>query len=220
MLKIIFFVALFCAFFGIAAGATVFYAYAKDAPTLSDAKLRDPLSSKLLDKDGKVFAEIGTERRDYIEYKDIPKSLEDAILSTEDARFYEHDGLDPIRLGGAVIANVKDGFGAEGASTLSQQIIKMSYLDYKNKTLGRKAQEAYLALQLEEKYSKHDIIEIYVNKVYMSDRVHGMETASEHYFGKNLKDLNLAETALLAGMPQSPNNYNPYDHPDLAKKTP
>lgn len=218
ILKFVFFAALFCAFFGIAAGATVFYSYAKDAPELSDSKLRDPLSSKLLDKDGKVFAEVGTERRDYIEYKDIPKSLQDAVLSTEDTRFYEHDGLDPIRLGGAVIANVKEGFGAEGASTLSQQIIKMSYLDYTNKTLGRKAQEAYLALKLEEKYSKQDIIEIYVNKVYMSDRVHGMETAAEHYFGKKLNKLNLAETALIAGMPQSPNNYNPYDHPEAAKQ--
>ncbi len=216
--KSIFFVALFLAFFGIAAGASLFYVYAKDAPSLTDSKLRDPLSSKILDKDGKVFAEIGTERREYIEYKDIPKQLENAILSTEDARFYSHDGLDPIRLGGAVVANVKNGFGAEGASTLSQQIIKMSYLDYTNKTLARKAQEAYLALQLEEKYSKHDIIEIYVNKVYMSDRVHGMETAAEHFYGKNLKDLNLGQTALIAGMPQSPNNYNPYDDPELAKK--
>ncbi|EAC2444742.1 penicillin-binding protein 1A [Listeria monocytogenes] len=216
--KTIFFVGLFLAFFGIAAGATVFYDYAKDAPKLTDSKLRDPLSSKLLDKDGKVFAEVGTERREYIEYKDIPETLKNAILTTEDARFYEHDGIDPIRLGGAVIANLTDGFGAEGASTLSQQIIKMSYLDYTNKTLARKAQEAWLALQLEEKYSKNDILEIYVNKVYMSDLVHGMQTASEHYFGKNVKDLTLAQTALLAGMPQSPNNYNPYEHPEAAKK--
>lgn len=216
--KTIFFLGLFLAFFGVAAGATVFYSYAKDAPKLTDSKLRDPLSSKLLDKDGKVFAEVGTERREYIEYKDIPEALKNAILTTEDARFYEHDGIDPIRLGGAVIANVKDGFGSEGASTLSQQIIKMSYLDYTNKTLARKAQEAWLALELEQKYSKNDILEIYVNKVYMSDRVHGMQTASEHYFGKSVKDISLAQTALLAGMPQSPNNYNPYEHPEAAKK--
>ncbi|MBF2480378.1 penicillin-binding protein 1A [Listeria seeligeri] len=216
--KTIFFAGLFLAFFGVAAGATIFYDYAKDAPKLTDSKLRDPLSSKILDKDGKVFAEVGTERREYIEYKDIPDTLKDAILTTEDARFYEHDGIDPIRLGGAVIANFKDGFGSEGASTLSQQIIKMSYLDYTNKTLARKAQEAWLALQLEEKYSKDEILEIYVNKVYMSDRVHGMQTASEHYFGKDVNDITLAQTALLAGMPQSPNNYNPYDHPEAAKK--
>ncbi|MBC6297097.1 penicillin-binding protein 1A [Listeria sp. FSL L7-1517] len=216
--KTIFFAGLFLAFFGVAAGATVFYDYAKDAPKLTDSKLRDPLSSKLLDKDGKVFAEVGTERREYIEYKDIPDTLKDAILTTEDARFYEHDGIDPIRLGGAVIANFKDGFGSEGASTLSQQIIKMSYLDYTNKTLARKAQEAWLALQLEQKYSKDDILEIYVNKVYMSDRVHGMQTASKHFYGKSLNDITLAQTALIAGMPQSPNNYNPYDHPEASKK--
>lgn len=216
--KTIFFAGLFLAFFGVAAGATVFYDYAKDAPKLTDSKLRDPLSSKLLDKDGKVFAEVGTERREYIEYKDIPDTLKDAILTTEDARFYEHDGIDPIRLGGAVVANFKDGFGSEGASTLSQQIIKMSYLDYTNKTLARKAQEAWLALQLEQKYSKDDILEIYVNKVYMSDRVHGMQTASKHFYGKSLNDITLAQTALIAGMPQSPNNYNPYDHPEASKK--
>ncbi|WP_163654085.1 transglycosylase domain-containing protein [Listeria sp. PSOL-1] len=218
ILKWCFFVALFLAFFGIAFGTVAFYSYAKNAPKLTDSKLRDPVSSKLLDKNGNVFAEVGTERREYISYKDIPKTLEDAILSTEDARFYEHDGLDPIRLGGAVVANFKNGFGNQGASTLSQQIIKLSYLDYKNKTLSRKAQEAWLSLQLEQKYSKHDIIEIYINKVYMSDRVHGMETAAEHYFGKSLKELSLPQIALIAGMPQSPNNYNPYEHPDLAKK--
>ncbi|WP_099222232.1 transglycosylase domain-containing protein [Listeria costaricensis] len=218
IVKTIFFVGLFCAFFGIAAGAGLFYSYAKDAPKLTDSKLRDPVSSKILDKDGNVFAEVGAENRDYVEYADIPKTLEDAILSTEDNRFYEHDGIDPIRLVGAVIANFQNGFGDQGGSTLSQQIIKMSYLDYTDKSLARKAQEAWLALQLEEKYSKHDIIEIYVNKVYMSDRTYGMQTAAEHYYGKSLKDLSLAQTALIAGMPQSPNNYNPYDHPDAAKK--
>lgn len=216
--KIIFFAALFCAFSGITVGAAVFYHYAKEAPKLVDSKLRDPLSSKILDKDGKVFAEVGTEQREYIEYKAIPQKLKDAILSTEDSRFYQHDGIDPIRFGGAVVANIKDGFGAEGASTLSQQIIKMSYLDYTNKTLARKSQEAWLALQLEEKYSKNDILEIYVNKVYMSDRVHGMQTAAEHYYGKKLDKLTLPETALIGGMPQSPNSYNPYEHPKAAKE--
>lgn len=196
----------------------MFYHYAKEAPKLVDSKLRDPLSSKILDKDGKVFAEVGTEQREYIEYKAIPQKLKDAILSTEDSRFYQHDGIDPIRFGGAVVANIKDGFGAEGASTLSQQIIKMSYLDYTNKTLARKSQEAWLALQLEEKYSKNDILEIYVNKVYMSDRVHGMQTAAEHYYGKKLDKLTLPETALIGGMPQSPNSYNPYEHPKAAKE--
>ncbi|AQY50819.1 penicillin-binding protein [Listeria weihenstephanensis FSL R9-0317] len=216
--KIVFFTALFMAFSGIAVGASVFYSYAKDAPKLTDSKLRDPLSSKILDKDGKVYAEIGKERREYIEYKDIPKQLENAVLSTEDSRFYEHNGIDPIRLVSAAAGNVTGGFGSQGASTLSQQIIKMSYLDYTNKTLKRKAQEAWMAVQLEQKYSKQELLEIYINKVYLSDGIHGMETAAEHYYGKKLKDLNLAQTALIAGMPQSPNRFNPFENPDLAKK--
>lgn len=215
--KVVFFTVLFVAFAGIAGGATMFYTYAKEAPKLTDAKLRDPLSSKILDKNGDVYAEIGKERREYIEYKDIPKQLENAVLSTEDSRFYEHDGMDPIRLVSAAAGNITGGFGSQGASTLTQQIIKMSYLDYTNKTLSRKAQEAWMAIQLEEKYSKQELLEIYINKVYLSDGVHGMETAAEHYYGKKLKDLNLAQTALIAGMPQSPNRFNPFTHPDLAK---
>ncbi|TDR55276.1 transglycosylase domain-containing protein [Paenilisteria rocourtiae] len=216
--KVIFFTALFLAFAGIAGGASAFYSYAKEAPKLTDSKLRDPLSSKILDKNGDVYAEIGKERREYIEYKDIPKQLENAVLSTEDSRFYEHNGMDPIRLASAAVGNITGGFGSQGASTLTQQIIKMSYLDYTNKTLDRKAQEAWMAIQLEQKYSKHELLEIYINKVYLSDGIHGMETAAEHYYGKKLKDLNLAQTALIAGMPQSPNRFNPFENPDLAKK--
>lgn len=219
VVKVVFFTALFLAFAGIASGATAFYSYAKEAPKLTDSKLRDPLSSKILDKNGDVYAEIGTERREYIEYKDIPKQLENAVLSTEDSRFYEHNGMDPIRLASAAVGNITGGFGSQGASTLTQQIIKMSYLDYTNKTLDRKAQEAWMAVQLEQKYSKHELLEIYINKVYLSDGIHGMETAAEHYYGKKLKDLNLAQTALIAGMPQSPNRFNPFENPDLAKKT-
>ncbi|MBC1935409.1 PBP1A family penicillin-binding protein [Listeria grandensis] len=218
VVKVVFFTALFLAFAGIASGATAFYSYAKEAPKLTDSKLRDPLSSKILDKNGDVYAEIGTERREYIEYKDIPKQLENAVLSTEDSRFYEHNGMDPIRLASAAVGNITGGFGSQGASTLTQQIIKMSYLDYTNKTLDRKAQEAWMAVQLEQKYSKHELLEIYINKVYLSDGIHGMETAAEHYYGKKLKDLNLAQTALIAGMPQSPNRFNPFENPDLAKK--
>lgn len=218
VVKVVFFTALFLAFAGIAGGATAFYSYAKEAPKLTDSKLRDPLSSKILDKNGDVYAEIGKERREYIEYKDIPKQLENAVLSTEDSRFYEHNGMDPIRLASAAVGNITGGFGSQGASTLTQQIIKMSYLDYTNKTLDRKAQEAWMAVQLEQKYSKHELLEIYINKVYLSDGIHGMETAAEHYYGKKLKDLNLAQTALIAGMPQSPNRFNPFENPDLAKK--
>ncbi|MFC0297875.1 PBP1A family penicillin-binding protein [Geobacillus jurassicus] len=199
-------------------GVAAFAYFVKDAPPLDEAKIKDPLSSIVYDMNGKKVAELGGYKRTYISYKDVPKVLEDAVLATEDARFYEHHGIDVVRLAGAVVANIKEGFGAEGGSTITQQVVKMTFLS-SEKTLKRKAQEAWLALQLEQKYSKHEILEMYLNKIYYSDGIYGVARAAEYYFGKtNLKELTLPEAALLAGMPQSPNRYNPYDHPEAAKK--
>lgn len=199
-------------------GVAAFAYFVKDAPPLDEAKIKDPLSSIVYDMNGKKVAELGGYKRTYISYKDVPKVLEDAVLATEDARFYEHHGIDVVRLAGAVVANIKEGFGAEGGSTITQQVVKMTFLS-REKTLKRKAQEAWLALQLEQKYSKHEILEMYLNKIYYSDGIYGVARAAEYYFGKtNLKELTLPEAALLAGMPQSPNRYNPYDHPEAAKK--
>ncbi|OQP16882.1 penicillin-binding protein 1A [Geobacillus zalihae] len=203
---------------GAIGGIATFAYFVKDAPPLDEAKIKDPLSSVLYDMNGKQVAELGGYKRTYISYKDVPKVLEDAVLATEDARFYEHHGIDIVRLAGAVLANIKEGFGAEGGSTITQQVVKMTFLSSK-KTLERKAQEAWLALQLEQKYSKHEILEMYLNKIYYSDGIYGVARAAEYYFGKtDLKKLTLPEAALLAGMPQAPNRYNPYDHPEAAKK--
>lgn len=143
--------------------------------------------------------------------------MEDAILATEDVRFYSHHGMDFWRLGGAVLANFRSGFGSQGASTLTQQVIKNSFLS-DEKTLKRKAQEAWLAFQLERKYSKEEIFEMYFNKVLMSGRVHGFGTGADYFFGKNLDELELPEIAMLAGMPQYPNGYNPYKNPERTEK--
>jgi penicillin-binding protein 1A len=203
---------------GMVGGIATFAYFIKDAPPLDEAKIKDPLSSTVYDMNGHKVAELGGHKRTYISYKDIPKVLEDAVLATEDARFYEHHGVDFVRLAGAVVANVKEGFGSEGGSTITQQVVKLTFLS-PEKTLKRKAQEAWLALRLEQKYSKHEILEMYFNKIYYSDGIYGVARAAEYYFGKtNLKDLTLPEAALLAGMPQSPNKYNPYDHPEAAKK--
>ncbi|MFC4183895.1 PBP1A family penicillin-binding protein [Saccharococcus thermophilus] len=203
---------------GMVGGIATFAYFVKDAPPLDEAKIKDPMSSTVYDMKGHKVAELGGIKRTYISYKDVPKVLEDAVLATEDARFYEHHGVDFIRLAGAVLANLKEGFGAEGGSTITQQVVKMTFLS-PEKTLKRKAQELWLALRLEQKYSKHEILEMYFNKIYYSDGIYGVARAAEYYFGKtNLKDLTLPEAALLAGMPQSPNNYNPYDHPEAAKK--
>lgn len=199
-------------------GIAAFAYFVKDAPPLDEAKIKDPLSSTIYDMNGRKIAELGGQKRTYISYSDIPKVLENAVLATEDARFYQHHGVDFIRLGGAVLANFKEGFGAEGGSTITQQVVKLTFLS-PEKTLKRKVQELWLALRLEQKYSKHEILEMYLNKIYYSNGVYGVAKAAEYYFGKtNLKDLTLPEAALLAGLPQSPNNYNPYERPEAAKQ--
>ncbi len=202
-------------------GAITFFALVKDAPPLDEALLKDPVSSKVLDMNGKKITEIGVEKRTYASYQDIPKLMEHAFLSVEDIRFYKHHGVDLRRLVGAVIANFKDGFGAEGASTITQQVIKNSFLS-PEKTVKRKVQEQWLALRLEQKYSKEQIFEMYVNKIYLSvipsfGQIYGVSAAAEAYFGKELNELELHEIALIAGMPQSPNNYNPFNHPQAAE---
>lgn len=202
---------------GLISGGAVFAYYASSAPELDEELLKDPLSSEFYDKNGEIFATIGAENRQYVKYEDIPQEMIDAILATEDVRFFEHGGIDFLRLGSAVIANFRDGFGSQGASTITQQVIKNSFLE-NEKSLKRKAQEAWLAIQLERKYDKEEIFEMYFNKVLMSGRIYGFGTAAQYFYGKDLKDLKLDEMALLAGMPQSPNNYNPLKNPDLAEK--
>jgi penicillin-binding protein 1A len=202
---------------GMLAGAGLFAYYASNSPKLDESLLKDPIASEIYDMNGDLITTVGTEKREYANFDDIPKVMEDAVLATEDNRFYKHNGIDPIRLGGAVIANFTDGFGSEGASTITQQVIKGSFLTAE-KTLERKAQEAWLAIKLEQEYTKEEIFEMYFNKVYMSDGIHGMATAADYYYGKDIKDLKLHEAALIAGMPQSPNNYNPFDYPEKAEK--
>ncbi|WP_066061064.1 PBP1A family penicillin-binding protein [Neobacillus soli] len=202
---------------GILAGVGTFAYLVKDAPKLDPKLLKDPISSKILDKNEKLITEVGAVNREYVNYKDIPKQVENAILATEDYRFYKHHGIDPIRLGGAVLANLQHGFGAEGASTITQQVVKNSFLT-PEKTLKRKVEEAWLSYQLEQQYTKHQIFEMYANKVFISENSHGIATAAKIYYGKELKELTLGEAAQIAGMPQSPNNYNPFKHPDLAEK--
>ncbi|WP_235848419.1 penicillin-binding protein 1A [Litchfieldia alkalitelluris] len=199
------------------AGATTFYVMAKDAPPLDEALLKDPISSKVLDKNGDKIFEFGVEKRTYVSIDKIPEDLKNAVIAIEDARFYEHHGLDVIRLFGAVIANFQEGFGAEGASTISQQVIKNSFLSPEKK-LKRKAQELWLAFQLENKYSKDQILEMYLNKIYYGvGNTHGVAKAAEIYFGKSLSELELHEAALIAGLGQNPGIHNPFTNPEGAE---
>ncbi|QGQ46655.1 transglycosylase domain-containing protein [Metabacillus sediminilitoris] len=202
---------------GMVAGGITFAAIVAGAPPLDDKKLKDSFSSKVYDINGEEITEFGQVKRTYTPYEDIPKVLEDAVLATEDARFYEHSGVDFIRLGGALVANLQEGFGAEGGSTITQQVIKNSLLTT-DKTITRKVQEVWLAFQLEQKYSKQEILEMYLNKIYFAGNIYGVAQAAESFYGKELGDLELHEAAMIAGMPQSPNNYNPRTSPEKAEK--
>ncbi|WP_226579247.1 PBP1A family penicillin-binding protein [Halobacillus litoralis] len=196
----------------------LFAYYMASAPELDESKLSDPFSSKVLDEDGELVADLaGDERRTKITYDDIPPVLEDAVLATEDVRFYNHIGIDFRRIGGAVLANITGGFGAEGASTITQQVVKESFLST-DKTIKRKVQEQYLAIKLDQEYTKKEILEMYLNKIYYGAGAYGVAEAAETYFGKkDLSELTLPEAALLAGLPQRPSGYMPFENPDLAK---
>ncbi|MEG0284610.1 MAG: PBP1A family penicillin-binding protein [Vagococcus sp.] len=198
-------------------GATFLY-YVKDTPELDYAKLEDTRSSTLYDVKGNPFLTLGEKKRETIEPNEIPPMLKDAVISIEDKRFEKHIGIDPIRIAGAAVSNLK-GNSRQGGSTLTQQLIKLSYFSHKqeDQTLKRKAQEAWLSVELEKKKSKDEILTYYINRVFMSNGVYGMKTAAETFYGKDLNDLSLAQYALLAGMPQSPMDYDPYVHPDYAK---
>nr|WP_251047846.1 penicillin-binding protein 1A [Planococcus sp. ISL-109] len=203
---------------GLLFGIVLFAVYASGAPELDEELLRDPISPVFLANDEETEIPFFTaQNREYVNYEDIPSVLEDAILATEDNRFYDHSGIDVIRLGGAVIANITGGFGSQGASTITQQVIKNSFLS-NEKTLKRKAQEAYLAYKLEREYDKEEIFEMYFNKILMSGNTYGFGTAAEEFFGKPAGELELHEAALLAGMPQSPNRFNPFKNPEAAEE--
>ena len=199
-------------------GGGVFLYYANKAPELSESKLVATTSSKIYDSKNELIADLGAERRVNAQSSDIPTDLVNAIVSIEDHRFFNHRGIDSIRIAGAFLRNLRSNSGLQGGSTLTQQLIKLTYFSTStaDQTLSRKVQEAWLAIQLERTATKQEILTYYVNKVYMSNGNYGMQTAAENYYGNDLKDLSIPQLALLAGMPQAPNQYDPYSHPEAA----
>lgn len=199
-------------------GGGVFLYYANKAPELSESKLVATTSSKIYDSKNELIADLGAERRVNAQSSDIPTDLVNAIVSIEDHRFFNHRGIDSIRIAGAFLRNLRSNSGLQGGSTLTQQLIKLTYFSTStaDQTLSRKVQEAWLAIQLERTATKQEILTYYINKVYMSNGNYGMQTAAENYYGKDLKDLSIPQLALLAGMPQAPNQYDPYSHPEEA----
>lgn len=197
-------------------GGLVFGYYAAKAPTLSEKDLVATTSSKIYDNQNNLIADLGAEKRINVKTNEIPTDLVNAIVAIEDHRFFNHRGIDFIRIGGAFFSNLRG--GRQGGSTLTQQLIKLTYFSTSSadQTLSRKIQEAWLATQLEQKATKQEILTYYINKVYMSNGNYGMQTAARSYYAKDLKDLSLPQVALLAGMPQAPNQYDPYTNPEAA----
>ena len=202
------------------AGVGLFAFYAKDAPNISRADLESGGSSGLYNTNGKFIMSLGTEKRLYVKDSKDLQLLKDAIVSVEDKRFYRDNlGIDPIRIVGSMLTNAKSKSISAGGSTITQQLVKLTKFStaVSQRTLRRKAQEAWLAMRVQREYSHDEILEFYINKVYMNYGNTGIGTAANFYYGKKIGDLDLAQTAMLAGMPNRPTVYNPYTYPEYAK---
>ncbi len=173
-------------------------------------------SSRVLDIHGRLIRELYVERRTPVPLGEIPEVLRTAILAVEDERFYRHRGIDPIALVRAALVNWRQGRIVEGGSTISQQLVKNLYLSHE-RTYYRKIIEALYTIKLEMRMDKEAILEMYVNQIYLGHGAYGVESAAHTYFDKSVRDLDLAESALLVGIIRSPENYSPYNHPKQAR---
>jgi penicillin-binding protein 1A len=209
-------------FFGLAAvfGA-VFGAYRavrQNLPSVSDLETFEPnILTSIYSADGRMIKDFATERRIEVPYESIPETLKKAIIATEDPRFYKHNGIDLRGILRAAKENIRRGRffrRPEGGSTITQQLARNLFL-YPQQTIGRKLKEMYLAVQIEKAYSKEKILEMYCNQFYLNHGVHGVETASNFYFGKSVADLTLEEAAMIAGIFRGPSIYSPYNNTEV-----
>jgi len=201
---------------GSAVGA--FWYLSQDLPALDSLQEYQPsLVSRVYSDDRQVIGQYYIERRLLTPLADTPQSLTQAVIAVEDARFFEHPGLDVIGILRATLTNLRRGGRVEGASTITQQLARSLFLS-PERTFVRKFKELILAYKIEVILSKEQILEMYLNQIYFGQGAYGVAAASQTYFGKDPGALNLAESALLAGLPKSPNNYSPYKYPERAKK--
>jgi penicillin-binding protein 1A len=188
-------------------------------PSVDVLELYQPRqTSKLFAADGRFLAELGLERRTVARLQDIPPLVQNAFVYTEDRRFYSHHGIDFYRVFGSVIVNVLRGGYAQGFSTITMQLARNIFPERleRAKSVVRKLREGKVALAIERKYTKQKILELYLNQIYLGNGAYGVESAAQRYFGKNVRELNLAEAATLAALPKAPNRYNPRADPDRA----
>ena len=201
-------------------GASVgfFWALTHDLPQIQGLETFKPAAiTRIYSADKELLAERFTEKREPVPLNVMPDDLKEAILATEDNLFYEHPGVDLKSILRAIFRNLQAGEYVEGASTITQQLAKTLFLTPR-KSIMRKLKEAFLALQIERRYTKDEILELYLNQVYFGSGAYGVEAAAQIFFGKPVQDLTLAECALIAGMPKSPSRYSPLINPSLALK--
>lgn len=190
------------------------------APKVTNSGLVGSSQSTILDKDGNTVWTSGNERREIARQSEYTSTMKNAVVAIEDRRFYKHGGIDIRRIIGAAFANLTgSSLGLQGGSTLTQQLIKQTAFSSatSDQTFKRKVQEAWMSIKVEKQYSKAQILTLYMNKVYMGNGVYGMKTASKFYYDKSMDDLSIPQTALIAGLPQSPSGYDPYTNPTGAK---
>ncbi|MGL5008195.1 MAG: peptidoglycan glycosyltransferase/peptidoglycan DD-transpeptidase MrcA [Plesiomonas sp.] len=209
LIKYFFVVALSCILLG---GASVYglYVYVKpqlpDVATLRDVRLQTPM--QVYSADGKLISQFGEKRRIPLTLEQIPPQLVNAFIATEDSRFYQHDGIDPIGMLRAAFVSLTAGHAKQGASTITQQLARNFFLS-PEKTIMRKVKEVFLALRIEQLLTKDEILNLYLNKIYLGYRAYGVGAAARVYFGKDVDQLTLSEMAVIAGLPKAPSTLNP-----------
>ena len=196
----------------VAIAAALIYPALPSLDALTDYRPKLPL--RVYSEDGFLISEFGEERRAYIKIENVPQNMKDAVIAIEDRRFYQHGGIDTKGVMRAIVNNLSGG-AKEGASTITMQVARNFFLT-SERNLKRKINEALLALKIEHSLSKDKILELYINQIYLGQRAYGFAAASQVYYGKPLEKLNLAETALLAGLPKAPSSYNPFVNPKRA----
>ena len=194
--------------------ALVIHSNLPSLDTLTDYRPKIPL--RIYSDEGLLIGEFGAERRNVINISEVPAHLKQAILAAEDDRFYEHGGVDYLGVLRAAYSNFSAGSARQGASTITMQVARNFFLT-REKTLTRKFSEALLAFKIESNLSKDNILELYVNQIYLGQRSYGFAAAAQTYFGKSLQEINIAEAAMLAGLPKAPSSYNPISNPKRAK---
>ena len=181
-----------------------------DVATLKDVRLQTPM--QVFSADGDLIAQYGEKRRIPLKLDQIPPEMVHAFIATEDSRFYEHHGVDPIGIFRAASVALVSGHASQGASTITQQLARNFFLS-PERTLTRKIKEAFLAIRIEQMMSKDEILELYLNKIYLGYRAYGVGAAAQVYFGKDVSQLTLSEMAVIAGLPKAPSTFNPlYSH--------